>query len=266
MGILQNKQTRAIIMMMIALSAIVLIFFYFYYKNENNKVDPRIKDARIMYEKYNLAAADNNFINTFLYLDSIDLIYRSVTHYQSSFERGVLLNNKCAAIITIVLIKDSTDASIFPMEYRNLETDSLLILAKQDLQLSFMIYNEWYQIYENKSESEVKEIIRKDFFIDLEHYDVDRKEAFLQHRYEEVTTALLEKNRRLSVNYTNQGMVYRLQGKYEEAILAYKEAMDLWSDNLAAENNINKLMHRPIKEKSTIEKIFPKDREKELEE
>ena len=70
-----------------------------------------------------------------------------------------------------------------------------------------------------------------------------------------------ETPRRLSVSYTNLGIMYRFREDYENAALSYKKAMDLWEDNLSAENNLNILLGRPLKKRSLLRKIFPEPKQ-----
>lgn len=265
MNIFRNKSSRAVILVMTALSFIFLIISYFYFGNQYEKIDPRITGARELYGNYDEITGQNNFIRAFNIIDSIDNIYSSIDHYKNSFERGVLFNNKCAAIITIAMIKDSTDENIFPKKYRDLSKDSLIMLAEESVLKSLKIYDNWYNKYKNKSESELKQTVSEDFFNEgLDTINDELKQDYLNNRLEEINTALLEFDRRKSVSLTNLGMVYRHQENYEKALVTYKKAVDLWEDNLTAANNINVLLGKPKIKKSLIRKIFPKDRDKGL--
>ena len=73
--------------------------------------------------------------------------------------------------------------------------------------------------------------------------------------------ALKETDRRLSVCYTNLGVIERTRGNYQEAIMNYEKALNLWDRNLEAENNLNRLLGRPIKKRNLLQKLFPPDRE-----
>ena len=73
--------------------------------------------------------------------------------------------------------------------------------------------------------------------------------------------ALLENNRRLSVCYTNLGLISRFQGNYEDAVKQYEKALALWDRNLDAENNLNKLLNRPIKKRNIIQTLFPPEKD-----
>ncbi|MCK4748009.1 MAG: tetratricopeptide repeat protein, partial [Bacteroidales bacterium] len=68
-------------------------------------------------------------------------------------------------------------------------------------------------------------------------------------------------NRRLSVCHTNLGVIYRHQGAYVEAAEEYQKALALWDRNLEAENNLNKLLNKPLKKRNMMQKLFPPNRE-----
>jgi tetratricopeptide (TPR) repeat protein len=59
------------------------------------------------------------------------------------------------------------------------------------------------------------------------------------------------------VSYTNLGIILRHQGDIKGALKSYKKALELWDKNLSAENNINILIGKPIRERSTLERLFP---------
>jgi hypothetical protein len=47
---------------------------------------------------------------------------------------------------------------------------------------------------------------------------------------------------------------------YEKAINNYQKAIDLWDQNLTAENNLNILLGKPLKKRNLIQKLFPPKR------
>lgn len=260
----EHRSKRAVILAMIALSAVVVIFSYFYYGGKNKQADPRILPAREMYAEYNNLTAQNNFDQTYSLLKKIDEVYFGVKHYASSFERGVLFNNKAAAIITIAMVKDSTARNKIPPEFRDISKDSLINIAEKTVQNSINMYRAWFNKYENKTEDEITRMIESEFLVGLSNYSIEEQRDYLVNRIEEISTALSEKNRRMSVSLTNLGMVYRHQMKYELAVKSYKEAVDLWSENLTAKNNMNALLGRPMEKNSPLRKIFPKDKNADL--
>jgi hypothetical protein len=88
-------------------------------------------------------------------------------------------------------------------------------------------------------------------------------DAIIKNRVREIQTAQVETKRRLSVSYTNLGIIRRHENNPEEAYGYYTKALDMWSENLAAKNNINILFGRPVERQSFMRKMFPPDRKKQ---
>ena len=125
---------------------------------------------------------------------------------------------------------------------------------------SITIYENWLMSYDGKSEHEIEKDLEKGFLVGLQDYDDEDQKKFLHRRTKEIIEAQVETKRRLSVSYTNLGLVYRHQLRYEEAALSYQKAIENWDRNLTAENNLNKLMGRPEKKRNLIQKLFPPER------
>ncbi len=257
MSISINKKTRAFILGMIALSFIVITFSYFYYKNINSSKDPRVTSARELYEKYNNYAAQNDFVNVFALLDSVEYIYHNVNHFAESFEVGVLYNNRSAAYLTMAIYENAPEA------YMLLSKDSLLQLAQESVLKSISIYENWLEIYNGKNSNEIINILDNDYLIGLEKYTEKEINHFVNNRVKEIETAQYETERRLSVAYTNLGIIYRHKEQYEQTIESYQKAIELWDQNLTAENNLNILLGKPLKKRNLIQKLFPPKRKKD---
>ena len=252
MELFKNKRTRALIIIMSALVLSGVAISYLYYKNINESIDPRIIKARTLYEKYNVYAQNNEFDSIFSLMDSIELIYTDFDHYKNSYEVGVLYNNRAASFLTMALY--SNDIEI-------VDQDSLINLAEIAVKKSIEIYNHWLEKFQNKSLVEIERIISNDFYTGLEKYNTDQKNKFKKNRINEIHDSQTETKRRLSVSYTNLGIIDRHKLQYEAAANCYKKAIDLWDRNLTAENNLNVLLGRPIKKRSFIQKLFPPDRD-----
>jgi tetratricopeptide (TPR) repeat protein len=226
-----------------------------YYGNLNRSVDPRIQHARELYEQYDLYARSGDYYQIFDLLDSISEIYRSTPHYANSFELGVLHNNRAAAILTITLYHDSIPESSNP--FLNLDTDSLLNRAAYEIESAISLYEEWNLRFDGREEEKIKEMIEEEFMNGLEQTYPELAEKYLNNRVKEIENSLVENQRRLSVCFTNLGLVYRQRGNYRKAIEQYEKAIELWDRNLDAENNLNKLLNRPLKKRNIIQKLFP---------
>ncbi len=249
-----NKNKRAFILVMIALSFIVIVFAFFYYKSINSAKDPRIVEARELYKKYNDLATLNSFAHLFSLLDSVENIYSEIDHYAKSFEVGVLYNNRAAAYLTMALYNNK------PEQFELFTQDSLLHVAKINVKKSIEIYETWLSTYDNKTSEELAGLISKSFLNDLDQYNTKEKNKFLTNRVKEIETAQYETKRRLSVAYTNLGIINRHFGEYEKAINHYQQAKKLWDQNLSAENNLNILLGKPLKKRNLIQKLFPPKR------
>lgn len=230
-----------------------------YYGDRNQSVDPRVLPARNLYEGYNDHARMGDYPGVLSLLDTIGRIYCSVPHYHQSFELGVLENNRAAALLTIAMYRDSIPEDRNP--YRDLTTDSLVALADNHIQAAIGLYDRWNATFSGLSRVEIVELIRPDFMQGLEAGDPARREKYLATRAGEIEESLKENPRRLSVCYTNLGLVHRCRGEYLEAAEQYKKALELWDRNLDAENNLNKLLNKPIRKQSFIQKMFPPGRE-----
>jgi tetratricopeptide (TPR) repeat protein len=249
MPVFANRKTRALIFIMCALVLSGFIISQLYYKSVNASVDPRVVQARKLYENYNRFAEFNQINSIFRLMDTIESIYVKVEHYRTSFEVGVLYNNRAAACLSLALT-----------EHELVVKDSLLKVAEDALNKSIKIYQDWLLTYEGKDDQEVKKILTEGFYMGLEGYEKEDQQKFLQKRIREILHAQTETKRRLSVSLTNLGLVYRQQLKYEDAALSYEKAIKCWDRNLTAENNLNKLLGRPEKKRNIIQKLFPPER------
>lgn len=252
MNFFKNKTSRALIIIMCALVLSGVAVSYVYYNNMNKSTDPRIVQARTLYEKYNAYAQIGAYESIFSLMDSIESIYTALDHYKNSYEVGVLYNNRAATFLTILLYTE---------EMEQIEQDSLLRIAENSAKLSIEIYDQWLEFYENKDLAEIELSISDEFKRGLENYDTKQKNNYLRNRVKEIQDSQTETKRRLSVSYTNLGIIYRHKLQYESAANCYKKAIDLWDRNLTAENNLNVLLGRPIKKRSFIQKLFPPERD-----
>jgi len=256
MAILKNnKPTRALVLVLSALVLISVLISRYYYKGINDAVDPRVKQARLLYEKYNDYTKSNHFDSILYLMDSIEAVYSTYPHYRNSYETGVLYNNKAATYLTMALHLDSAN-------HQHERQDSLFSMAEKMVNKSITIYAGWMDRFENKSPEGIKNLIEPDFYKGLEQYSGELQETFLNNRIEEIQEAQLETKRRLSVSYTNLGIIKRHEMRYEEAAKHYMTALDLWERNLTAENNLNRLLGKPVKERSLLRKLFPPERNK----
>ncbi|MFZ5939755.1 MAG: hypothetical protein ACOYXB_04200 [Bacteroidota bacterium] len=253
MLLIKVRSTWTLVVIMLILAGAGILTAHFHYRGKNETVDPRIEAARISYERYNNYARANAFDSVFALMDSIEAIYSATEHYRESYEVGVLYNNRAAAFLAMALYSDST---VCPAS----EKDSLIELAEEQENRAIYIYSGWLDLYGEKSLTELEAIASKDFFIGLENYSSEQQQSFLKTRVKEIEEAQEETRRRLSVAFTNQGVIFRTRKDYDGAAECYLKAIELWDQNLTAENNLNILLGKPLKKRTFIQKLFPPDR------
>ncbi len=248
-----GKIPRALIYVMMALVVITILLAYSHYRGKNLSVDPRIAPARKLYEGYNALASSNDYEGVISLLDTIAEIYSQYPHYRGSFETGVLENNRAAVYLTLGLSYDSLSSP-----YHHLGQDSLMALGESAARKSIGIYEKWGSVYNGIGPEEILERVMATFEIGLNSDDPGKMDAYIENRVKEVEDAIEETPRRLSVSYTNLGLAYRFREDYPGAASCYQQAIDLWEDNLTAENNLNILLGEPMKKRNFIQKMFPK--------
>jgi tetratricopeptide (TPR) repeat protein len=230
-----------------------------YYRNINRTVDPRIVHARELYTGYDIHARSGDYYAIFSLLDSIEEIYNKTDHYQDAFEVGVIENNRAAALLTIALYRDSIPEAADP--FAGVPTDSLVSLASNHVHRAISTYEKWNLKFSDKSRNEMRKMIQPDFMKGLEGLEEEMTHSYLETRIREMESAQVENRRRLSVCYSNLGLIYRYRGEYETAAEQYMKAIELWDRNLDAENNLNLLLNRPLRKRNFIQKLFPPDKE-----
>lgn len=232
------------------ISALVLISLaisFYYYKITNQSIDPRIIGARNLYKKYNAFAQQKKFDSVFWLMDTVEMIYEQVDHYKESYEIGVLYNNRATSYLT-----QAHDLEY--IEKSSLKKDSLMDLAEIAVKKSIEYYSLWLDLYQDRSIVEIKTMISNDFSKGLENYTKNQNYKYLQNRAKELVEAQTETQGRVSVSYTNLGIVYQHKEKFKEAAKNYTIALEFWNKNFTAENNLKLLLGRPLKKGSIIEK------------
>jgi len=242
-----SKGTKTVILIMTVLVILGISIAKIYYGNVNASEDPRVIDAKHLYKKYNIYTENNDYNGVFLLLDSIKEIYIQFPDYKNSFEVGVVYNNIGATYLSLFLHEKKNDKATL---------DS----AKKYCEKSSLIYNNWLKKFDNLTQKEVENIVNGYYNLNLDFFKEKSIDRIKNKRVEDILTAQVETLRRLSVAYTNLGIISRHNMFYDEAIKYYKKALELWEDNLTAKNNINILLGRELEERSTIDKLFPKEK------
>jgi len=245
-----SNQTKKILS---GISIIVVISFlvaYIYYSGKNNAEDPRIIQTKYMFRQFNDLMKENKFPSALPLLDSIELIFKMVPGYVESYEPGIVYNDRGSAFLSIALYltKDST------------EKIHLLGKAKKNIDSAIVIYEAWLDKNSTLSKDELS-VMAKPFFPENDPAFIGKNyKRILNKRADDLFLAKKETPRRLSVCFTNLGIVLRHQYKQNEAVECYVKAIELWKDNYTARNNLNVLMGKPPKDRSIINKLFPPDK------
>lgn len=255
----EKKAVRRIVIIMIAVVAAGITIAWLYYSSVNNSIDPRIKEAREMYGRYDGFAGSGDYRMVFALLDSIEDVYLATEHYADAFERGVVLNNRAAALITLVLGEGRIPAGMNP--FSSLGNDSIMTLARSYAKQAENLYLRWQHRFSGLTTGEIGEAVREQFLRDLNAESDKENGRYLASRVKEIERSVAETDRRLSVCYTNLGIIQRYFEDYEGAAQLYQKALDLWDRNLSAENNLNMLLGRPPVKRNLIEKLFPPPRD-----
>lgn len=254
----QHSVRNLVVIMAVVVIAGILIARS-YYGKINRSLDPRVVQARELYGEYDVYARTGDYHAIFVLLDSIEQIFNATDHYRESFELGVLDNNRAAAMLTIALYRDSIPEAADP--FAAITTDSLVSRAAFHIYRAIETYEGWNLKYAERSQEEIRQMIEPAFLSGLETYSQELKDDFMETRIREIELALGENNRRLSVCHSNLGLVFRYRGEYESAVSQYEKALELWDRNLDAENNLNRLLDRPLRKRNIIQRLFPPEKD-----
>lgn len=226
-----------------------LLFVYFYYSGINNSEDPRIPTAKEYYRNYKTSVDNNDRDMALAYLDSVQHVFLSFPDYENSYETGIILNDR-ASILLNTAIYDSVKQEI---------KNDLLEMARNELLACISIYNKWLKEYGSLSFEELYDR----FSVIYRGIDDNpgRVERIINKRVKDIILAQLETKRRMSVSYTNLGVIQRHRQNIEEAVNSYKKAIELWDDNYMAENNLLVLMGKDPRKRSFFQKLFPPEKD-----
>lgn len=248
----------------VLLSTLLVVFFIciyavFHYGRINSAEDPRVREARELLLKYEKGIASDQYGTALSILMATDLIYRNTDGYEQSFERGVILNN----MASVHLVKLETSLLSDVEIDRDAMLESLDTAEKYTLQ-AIRLYEQWLADMGELTRDKVEQRVRPTFVLgDPALVDVD-VENVIQKRVDDIMLAQLETTRRLSVTYTNLGVIERYKGNLERAKICYEKAIGLWDRNYTAKDNLNVLLNQPVNKRSIIDRLFPPERAAEL--
>lgn len=248
-----SKGTKVVLVITFSVSVLAILFAVFYYRDLNNLEDPRTKKARELLALFEKGSGKINDFSSFSLLDSANSVFRSYSDYESSFETGVIYNNKCSSLL-LAAIYDSTISTD--------EKNKLLDLSLSYCDSSINIYNNWISEWEDLSGDDIAEKIRPLINENDNHFEGLNFKRIFDKRVKDLITAQVETPRRLSVSLSNKGSIYRHKLLVDSALLFYQQALTLWKDNRTAKSNLSVLMGGDPVKPTIIESLFPPDKEK----
>ncbi len=247
--------TKKVLAVTLTITATIIIGSYFYYEDANSAEDPRIMPAKILFLKYDKELESDEYVQALSLLDTILDIYRDTPGYESSYEIGVLLNNKA----TVYLVELETDL----LTEKNIDQaamNKILLAAADYTRQAIDIYEKWLADMGNLSKEQIKTRISPFFNADDPAFAGMNIDKVLKKRIKSIQDAQIETSRRISVSLTNMGMINRYLGELEEARKNYEKAISLWDRNYTAQDNLNILLNQPVKKRSMISRLFPPER------
>ena len=254
--------TKKVLLVTILVTLGIVLYSMYYYRNINRSVDPRIVDAKKAFGEYGELMKENRYDEALKILDKIETIYNAVPGYEASFELGVVSVNKGS----IYLIRVETEHL---SENKTILEETLALylkFAKEYTEKGVETYIRWTKDVGKLSHDEIEIRLSAHFKKEdpaFNGYDFDQ---IFARRIIDIEEAQLEIDRRLSVAYTNLGVVARYEDKNDVSKKYYEDALKLWSVNHVAANNLRVLHGKEIKKRTIVEQLFPKERIEEAKE
>ncbi len=247
--------TKKVLAVTLTITATIFIGSYLYYENINNAEDPRIMPAKTLFLEYDKELESDEYVESLRMLDTMLDIYRNTPGYESSYEIGVLLNNKATVYLveleTTLLTKKDIDQAAM---------NKYLQSAEDYTRQAIDIYEKWLIDMGNLSEEQVKASIAPFFKVDDPAFAGMSLSKVVKKRVDSIVDAQIETPRRISVSLTNLGMINRYLGELEEARKNYEKAIALWDRNYTAQDNLNILLNQPVIKRSFLTRLFPPER------
>ena len=237
----------------------ILVYAVFYYGRINSAADPRVREANELLLQYEKGIESDQYGMALSILKAMDLIYRNTEGYEHSFERGVVLNNKAS----VHLVKLETDL-LNEVKVNRITMLETLDIAETYTRQAIGLYEQWLSDMGKLTRDEVEQRVRPTFTLGDPALEDVNVENVIQKRVDDIMLAQLETKRRLSVTYTNLGVIERYKGNLEISKKCYEKAIELWDRNYTAKDNLNVLLNQPVNKRSMIDRMFPPERAAEL--
>lgn len=243
---------KRLILILTGIAVVGVLAAWLYYRQQNAAEDPRVSKAREFLLQFDRLMREGKYTAGFPLLDSAESIYGAIPCYSESYEMGVIENNRASAWLGMALYT-ATDS---------VQKTEWLFQAGLSVRKAIHRYQQWYDRFNLRSKEEINKELSPCFtarevtFTGLNHQKI------LSKRIEDIELAKVENPRRLSVAWSNLGIIQRHQLLQDSAIDSYMTALKLWKRNPVAKNNLNTLLGRPQEDESIINQLFPPDRRK----
>ncbi len=254
--------TKKVLLFSIFVTLGIVLYSMVYYRAINRSVDPRVVEAKKAFGEYGMLMKENQYDTALRVLDGIESAYKNIPGYENSFELGVVYVNKGSIYLIRVETEHLAKKKTVPEETLAV----YLALAKENAEKGVDIYNNWIKSVAKLRTDEIKEYLAPHFKKEdpaFKGYDFDQ---IMARRVIDIQEAQIEIDRRLSVAYTNLGVVARYEDKNGVSKKYYEDALVLWDANYVAENNLRVLHGKEIKKRTIVDQLFPKERIEEAKE
>ncbi len=245
--------TKKVLAITISVALLAVIVAYFYYRGVNRAEDPRVAAARLFMAEYDRLSGGKESFSSFNLLDSAAMIYRKVPGYDSSWEAGVIYNNKCSGLLLMALYDSMITVS---------EKNKLLDLSVIYCDSSISVYNRWLDEWGDLPEETVAQRLLPTMKENDSAFEGLNFNRIFKKRVRDIMLAQIETPRRLSVSFTNKATAYRHLMMQDSALFYYERALSLWKENRTAESNLSVLLGGEPVKTGIIKSLFPPDRKK----
>lgn len=239
-------------LVVLIIASLCFLGAFIYYNNINKAEDPRVVQTKFLFKSYDKLLIKDKLSEALPLLDSIDAIFLNTPGYADSYERGIVYNNKASVFLTLALYSNND----------SLQKSAHLVNAKYYVDSSIVIYQNWLEKYGSMDEDLLLKETKIFFQENDSSFKKENYKRIVRKRVNDLLLAQKETNRRLSVCYTNLGIIFRHQYQVDEALRCYINALKLWQDNYTARNNFNVLMGRTPEDRSVIDQLFPPPKNK----
>lgn len=251
-----SKGTKRVLGAVLIITIGIVVSSWVYYRGINRSVDPRIVSANLKYDEFRKLVKSNSLDHALVILDEIEAVYLQTSGYESSFELGVVNNDRGSVFLNKVETEYLTAGDKVIKE----NVDQYLVYAKGFFETSVAIYEAWLARMGKLNRREIEAEIKPYFPENDPAFSGYQHNRIVEKRVEDILEAQIETERRLSVTLTNLGVIARYNKDNLQSKAYYEQALALWPENYVANDNLRVLHGQPVEKRSIINQLFPKDR------